>query len=146
MPTKPQPTSVSGYPPTPGDELIFENERVRVWAMNLPAGGMFDFHEHHHDHLILWPDAGRAEAQELGQDDWPIVQNAERGFAFFKTVGRGGPLVPHRIRNLEDHPVTHYIIELISEESPSEGPSDSQTNGRGTTTRTHTVVEPSPRR
>jgi hypothetical protein len=139
MTATPDRHSVSGFPTTPGDELVFENDRVRVWAMNLEAGGMFDFHEHQHDHLILWPDAGRAEAQEHGQDDWPIVQHAERGFVFFKTVGRGGPLPPHRIRNLEDHPVTHYIIELIGEESPLEG-RRSETHGRGTTTRAHTVV------
>ncbi|GAA0966116.1 hypothetical protein GCM10009555_007160 [Acrocarpospora macrocephala] len=132
--------SVSGFPTTPGDELIFENDRVRVWAMNLEPGGMFDFHVHEHDHLILWPDAGRAQGQEYGQDDWHIIQNAERGFAIFKTLGRSGPLPPHRLRNLEDHAVTHYIIELISEESPSEGPLPTQTNGRGTTTRPHTVV------
>jgi hypothetical protein len=125
----------------PGNTLIFENERVRVWAMTLaPNGGTYDFHQHHHDHLILWPEAGRAQGQEYGQDGWGIEQVAEPGFAFFKTVGRSGPLHPHRLRNLEDHPVTHYIIELISEPSPSEGPLPNQINDLGTTSREHTVV------
>lgn len=120
------------YPPTPGDTLIFENERVRVWSMTLAAnGGMFDFHQHHHDHLVIWPTPGRAEAQELGDSDWTIEQTAEEGFCMFKTVGSGGPLKPHRIRNLEDHPVTHYIVEFISEPSPSDGPLPGVTNGRG---------------
>lgn len=120
------------YPPTPGDTLVFENDRVRVWSMTLAAnGGMFDFHQHHYDHLVLWPDAGRAEAQDLGDEDWTISQVAEPGFALFKTVGSNGPLTPHRIRNLEDHPVTHYIIELISEPSPSEFALTPETNDRG---------------
>ena len=120
------------YPPTPGDTLIFENDRVRVWSMTLEAnGGMFDFHQHHHDHLILWPHAGRAEAQELGDDEWTVKQEAQPGFCLFKTVGRGGPMRPHRIRNLEDHPVTHYIVELISETSPSETTLPAEMNDRG---------------
>ncbi|MEV5297235.1 hypothetical protein [Amycolatopsis methanolica] len=49
----------------------------------------------------------------------------------FKTVGSGGPLTPHRIRNLEDHAVTHYIVELISEPSPSRVELPSETNDRG---------------
>ena len=119
------------YPPTPGDTLVFENDRVRVWSMTLPAHGMFDYHQHFHDHVIVWPDAGRAQAQILGDDDWNISQTAEPGFVLFKTVGSTGPLPPHRIRSLEDHPVTHYIIELISETSPSEVELPSVSNGRG---------------
>lgn len=119
------------YPPTPGDTLVFENDRVRVWSMTLPPHGMFDYHQHFHDHVILWPDAGRAEAQILGDDDWYISQTAEPGFVLFKTVGSSGPLTPHRIRNLEDHAVTHYIIELISEDSPSEVELPGVTNERG---------------
>lgn len=119
------------YPPTPGDALLFENDRVRVWSMTLQPQGMFDFHEHHHDHLVIWPNPGRAEAQELGDPNWSISQVAEAGFVLFKTVGCSGPLSPHRIRNLENHPITHYIIELVSEESPSDRALPSVTNDRG---------------
>jgi hypothetical protein len=31
----------------------------------------------------------------------------------FKTVGSSGPIAPHRIRNLEDFAVTHFVIELL---------------------------------
>ncbi|MFB9857154.1 hypothetical protein [Paenarthrobacter aurescens] len=107
------------YPPTPGDKLIFENERVRVWSMTIPAHGMFDYHQHFHDHVILWPENGHVQGQELGDDDWSLEQVAQPGYVAFKTVGSSGPLVPHRVRSLDDHATTHYIIELISEESPS---------------------------
>jgi len=122
------------FPTAPGDTLVFENDRVRVWSMTLAAnGGIYDFHQHEHDHVILWPDAGRAQAMQYGDEGWTISQVAEAGFVMFKTVGTGGPMLPHRIKNLEDHPVTHYIVELISEQSPSPVTLPTETNGRGST-------------
>lgn len=122
-----EPTPV---PPTPGDTLLFENERVRVWSMTLPPGGMFDYHQHHHDHVIVWPDAGDAQAQELGEPDWGLAQHAEPGFVLYRAVGRGQPLNPHRIRNLGTESVTHYIVELI-EPSPHEDTQPWVYNDRG---------------
>jgi hypothetical protein len=131
------------YSPNPGDTLVFENDRVRVWSMTLPPHGMYDFHQHHFDHIILWPDAGRVESQNLGDDDWPLIQSAEPGFVGFKTVGSAGPMVPHRIRNLENRAVTHYVIELISEPSPSDRELPVEANGRGRVTdaRGHSASE-----
>ncbi len=120
-------------PATPGDTLVFENDRVRVWSMTLAPEGMFDFHQHHHDFLILWPDAGRAEAQLLGEEEWTIAQEAEAGYCLFKTVGSEGPLVPHRIHNLTDVENTHYIIELL-DPSPSATAEDAVYNDRGHST------------
>lgn len=122
----------STYPSAPGDTLVFENDRVRVWSMTLEPGGMFDFHQHHYDHVVLWPDSGQAVGQNLGDPDWGISQVAEPGFVLFQTVGTAEPLTPHRIRNVGDTAVTHYIIELISERSPSEKRLPGETNGRGT--------------
>ncbi|GAA1002514.1 hypothetical protein Aple_000710 [Acrocarpospora pleiomorpha] len=130
------------YPSDPGDELIFANDRIRVWAMNLGPGEAIFFHQHQHDHLILWPQAGRAVAHDVDEEDWIHVQNAETNFAFFKTVGRGNSLKPHRLKNLEDHPMTHYIIELVSEESPSEVELPAESNGRGYLSRPHVIVTP----
>jgi hypothetical protein len=122
--------NVVEYPPTPGDTLLFENEQVRVWSMTLQPGGMFDFHQHHFDHVVLWPDPGRAQGQDLGEADWTISQTAEAGFVMFKTVGSDKPLQPHRIRNLEDYAVTHFIVELLGE-SPSRVELPAVHNGRG---------------
>ena len=111
------------FTPNPGDTLLFENERIRVWSMTLSPQEVRDFHQHHHDHVILWPWRGRAqgqqyEQQEYGSGKWGIVQNAEPGFVMFKTVGSQKPLTPHRIRNVGDEPVEHFIIELLGP-SPS---------------------------
>jgi hypothetical protein len=106
------------YPDAPGDTLIFENDRVRVWSMTLAPGQMFDFHQHHHDHVVLWPDPGQAQGQELGDSEWGLVQEARSGFVLYRTVGYRTPLTPHRIRNTGDNTVTHYVIELL-DKSPS---------------------------
>ncbi|MDV3124134.1 hypothetical protein M1247_04355 [Mycobacterium sp. 21AC1] len=133
----------AGYPTDPGDELVFENDRIRVWAMNLGPGEAIFYHSHQHDHLILWPTAGRARSQDIDdEEDWQHVQNAEKNFAFFKTVGHTTGLTPHRLKNLEDYPVTHYIIELISERSPSAVELPAETNGKGELSREHIVREP----
>jgi hypothetical protein len=118
-------------PPTPGDTLIFENDRVRVWAMTLEGdGGMFDYHQHFHDHVVIWPDRGLAQAQQLGDADWGLTQQAEPGFVLFKTVGSGGPMTPHRIRNIASQTVTHYIVELL-DPSPKEVEQPWEWNDRG---------------
>jgi hypothetical protein len=118
------------YPPNPGDTLIFQNDRIRIWSMTLEPGGMFDFHQHHHDHVVLWPDAGQSQGQELGEDAWGIVQNAEPGFVLFRTVGSKAPLNPHRIRNVGTEKTTHFIVELL-DESPSEESEPWVWNDRG---------------
>jgi quercetin dioxygenase-like cupin family protein len=105
------------YPEAPGDTRIFENDRVRVWSMTLEPGQLFDFHQHHHDHVVLWPEAGTAQAQELGDPDWGLVQEARPGFVLYRTVGHRAPLTPHRIRNTGPATVTHYVVELL-ERSP----------------------------
>jgi hypothetical protein len=123
------------FTPNPGDTLLFENDRVRVWSMTLGPHQEVDFHQHHHDHVIIWPWSGRAQGQryvhaEYGSGTWGIVQNAEPGFVMFKTVGSDKPLTPHRIRNLGDESVEHFIIELL-DPSPSPGELPWDANGRG---------------
>ncbi|CDR01312.1 hypothetical protein [Streptomyces iranensis] len=120
------------YTDAPGDTLLFENDRVRVWSMTLAPGQPDEppFHQHHHDHVIIWPVSGRSQGQELGHDEWGIVQNAEPGFVLYRTVGQNGPINPHRIRNVGEEGNTHYVIELL-EKSPSAEPEPWVSNDRG---------------
>lgn len=135
-------TEDTGIRTDPGDELVFANDRIRVWAMNLGPGEAIFYHSHQYDHLIFWPHPGRAVAMEYDEDEeFTHEQTAQRNFAFFKTVGRDGGLKPHRLKNLEDHPVTHYIIELVGE-SATETASISQSNGKGVSNWHHDVIDP----
>ncbi|MET0931537.1 MAG: hypothetical protein ABWX74_18600 [Aeromicrobium sp.] len=110
--------------------------------MNLGPGESIFYHSHQYDHLIFWPTAGRSSAMQIDDDEeWSSFQDAEKNFAFFKTVGRDGGLTPHRLRNDEDHPVTHYIIELVGP-SASETEQEGESNGKGKTNRPHRTLDP----
>jgi quercetin dioxygenase-like cupin family protein len=123
------------WPSAPGDTLLFENERVRVWRMTLEPGGMFDFHQHRHDHVVIWLDGGVSQGQELGDQDWGLVQDAGPGFVLYKTVGTAAPMRPHRIRNDGDRATAHVIVELL-EPSPSREEEPWVHNGHGALRRT----------
>lgn len=34
-------------------KLLFENDRVKVWELDLEPGETSDLHEHHHDYLLI---------------------------------------------------------------------------------------------
>lgn len=122
--------SESPYPSAVGSTVLFENARVRVWEMILQPGDHCEYHQHHNDHVILYAQTATMRGQELGDDDWGIVQDTEPGFVLYRTVGSNGPLTPHRLKNLTDEPVTHYVVELL-ETSPSATPQPWDHNDRG---------------
>jgi hypothetical protein len=93
-----------------------------------PGDTLFDLHQHHYDHVVLWPDRKKAVGQDLGDPDWGISPAAEPGFVRFQTVGTAEPLILHRIRNVGGEAITHDV----SERSPSEKRLTEQANGRGT--------------
>lgn len=102
-------TPLSADPPADrvGSELLFANDRIRVWLMRLEPGETCAPHRHRHDYLMLYPEpaAGRSTSR-------PGVERLEAGFVAFATVGSQG-LPPHQITNLGPAPATHYIIELL---------------------------------
>jgi hypothetical protein len=113
-----------------GSTVLFENDRVRVWEMILQPGAHCEYHQHHHDHVILYAETASMRGQELGDADWGIIQDTQPGFVLYRTVGSGGPLKPHRLKNLSGFPVTHYIVEML-ETSPSPTVQPWQHNDRG---------------
>ncbi|GAA1005206.1 hypothetical protein Aple_036460 [Acrocarpospora pleiomorpha] len=118
------------YSPAVGGVILYENARVRVWEMTLQPGGQCEFHQHHNDHIILYPQDGTLQGQEAGDADWGIITEPVPGFVLFRTVGTTAPLPPHRLRNIGDSPVVHYIIELL-EKSPSIESQPYEHNDRG---------------
>lgn len=97
-----------------GTELLFENDRVRVWAMRLEPGETCTAHRHHHDYLMIYPTAAVARSSSRS-----TIEHIDPDFVAFSTVGRDG-LEPHQIVNLGSEAVTHYVIELL-------GPSAAET-------------------
>jgi hypothetical protein len=118
------------YQPAPGDTLLFENERVRVWSMTVEPGNAGSYHQHRHDHVIIWPAAGRSRGQNLGDAEPGIRQDAQAGFVLYKTVGHAPGMPPHRLHNVDQLATTHYIVELL-EPSTHAGEQPWQHNDRG---------------
>ncbi len=102
-------------------ELVFENDAVRVWLMELGPGEESTLHRHHVDYFFAYPSASRIEVRVPG--DPPRAFDFERGYVQYVNVGDG---VVHQIRNLDDAPHQHLVVEL--KQSTHEAPSGD--NGR----------------
>jgi hypothetical protein len=111
----------------PGQELLFENDRLRVGTMTLGPGESCHVHRHLFDHLFVYADPGAAEAFHEGSD-YAFSATHSAGFVYYKEVGRDG-LGPHWIKNTGSSPATQFIVELLGE-SASEAEAEAQTNGR----------------
>ncbi len=46
-----------------GTKLLFENERVRVWELDLEPGARSDVHRHDHDYLLVQIEGDRIAAE-----------------------------------------------------------------------------------
>ena len=53
--------------------VLFENERVRIWEMDLPPGGRSDVHRHDLDYIIVM-----IEGDRLGAEPEPDTKGAFR--------------------------------------------------------------------
>ena len=111
-----------------GTEVLFENERVRVWEMLLGPGETCVPHRHVHDHLILYAEPATIRSQVDGA---PVIQHVEDGLVSYRAVGPDG-LPPHTITNVADMPRRHFIVELLGP-SAANAPGGHQHNGRGRT-------------
>jgi hypothetical protein len=111
-----------------GTELLFENERIRVWEMLLDPGETCRPHRHLQDHLILYAEAATILSQVNGRQ---VVQHVEDGLVSYRAVGPSG-LAPHTITNAAQTSSRHFIIELLGP-SASDAPTEHQHNGRGRT-------------
>jgi hypothetical protein len=92
-------------------QLLFENERVRIWEMRLPAGEQGPIHRHELDHVLIQisgdrmavvpePDTGSVYDEYMEADVFP-------GNYFY--VERGGI---ERARNVGQQDFHEIIVEL----------------------------------
>ncbi len=94
-----------------GDRVVFENDRVRIWEINLPPGSDSNIHRHDLDYVLVI----------LGGDRVAAVQEPDTGSAlppYFEAdvvpgqavfVERGGI---ETARNVGQVPYSEIIIEL----------------------------------
>ena len=94
-----------------GTEVVFENDRVRVWEMRLAPGEDSAVHRHELDYLLVQIDgdtiAGIPEPDTGGHYKDYIEGKVEPGTAVF--IERGGI---ETARNVGDKPYHEILIEL----------------------------------
>jgi hypothetical protein len=94
-----------------GDRIVFENDRVRIWELNLPPGVDSNIHQHDLDYIlvILGGDRVAAVQEPDTASSLPPYFEADvvPGQAVF--VERGGV---ETARNVGREPYSEIIIEL----------------------------------
>ncbi len=108
--------------PSVGTELLFENEVVRVWSMELAPGQQSPYHEHTLDYVYAYVTPSKlAYLGEPGRVEH--VREYGDGYVRFTSVGTG---IRHQIRNVADTVHRQILVELKT--SHQEAPTDD--NGR----------------
>jgi len=108
-----------------GTELLFENDRVRVWDMQLAPGESSELHHHDSDYVFAYVSPVRLESTEPGGE--PKVSVFEDGYVQYNVVGRAGRT--HRVRNVGEEAHRHVIVEILGP-SVSEDTLPPEHNGR----------------
>jgi hypothetical protein len=108
-------------------ELLFENDRIRVWQMLLAPGESSSLHRHLHDYL--WVDLATTSTELLGPFP-PTTLEHRDGYVQYNVVGHGGRKYDSGIKNVGTTTVRQVLIEFLGD-SAAETPLVPETNGRG---------------
>lgn len=91
-----------------GTELLFENEAVKVWSMELAPGEDSPYHRHTRDYLFVYTTPSKiAFVDPSGQ----LGETREYGDGFVNYLAVGGGLT-HQIRNVSDIPHRQILVEF----------------------------------
>jgi hypothetical protein len=88
--------SASGKPLGPiGTKVLFENEHIRVWSVELPGKGHQPLHEHEHPYLIVPVSEGKAfhpGGDQSRRREWLRRDDQTTSRLWFHNDGRGRQL------------------------------------------------------
>jgi len=105
-----------------GTELLFENDVVRVWSLELAPGEQSPFHRHDLDYVYAYVTPSKlAYMGEPGRVE--RVHEYGDGYVRFTSVGDG---IQHQIRNVSDTVHRQVLVELKG----SHGQAPTTDNGR----------------
>ena len=94
-----------------GTQLLFENERVRVWDLRLEPGEGTGLHRHEHDYLYVV--IGDGKLQRVDPDGTRVTPKAmQDGAVVFRQVGDD---CVHEAVNAGDTPWRNIVVELKGE-------------------------------
>jgi len=113
-----------------GTELLFENDRVRVWDMVLEPGEDSGLHRHTSDYLFVYV-TGDNELEIALSDGNTIRQRCADGQTAYWEVGaEPGPAYTHTLRNVGTRTHRQVLVELLGPSASQESTGRPETNGR----------------
>jgi len=110
--------------PDVGKEVLFENDRIKVWGMDLEPGESSSYHRHVHDYAFFYTTPSRISLHRRDQPD--VAQDYGQEFVQYSVVGDG---IEHQITNVSDEP-HHQIIVEFKGASASTKPQPPESNER----------------
>ena len=103
----PETQSKSGNPLGPvGTKVLFENQYVRVWAVELPGKGHHPLHEHEHPYVVVPVSEGKARMR------WEDGREREITDVLGNAIYREASGGPHELFNLEDTKFHSVLVEI----------------------------------
>jgi hypothetical protein len=91
-----------------GTELLFENDAVRVWSMELAPGEESPYHLHTRDYLFVYTTPSKIGFVERSGQLGETREFAD-GFVNYLAVGNG---LTHQIKNVADVPHRQILVEF----------------------------------
>ncbi len=101
------PVSKSGKPLGPiGTKVLFENDHIRVWSVELGANGHQPLHEHQHPYLIVPISEGKSVMRWEDGRERQLVDVL--GEVKYREASGG----PHELFNLEQTKFHSILVEI----------------------------------
>ena len=94
--------------PEIGSRLLFENDRVRVWDLQLAPGQSTGLHRHEHDYLYVVIGDGRLQAADAEGKRWEASDMKDGEVRFNEVDGEA----VHEAFNMGEGPWRNIIVEL----------------------------------
>jgi hypothetical protein len=96
---------------TIGTRIIFENDFVRVWDMQVGPRGKKPWHHHKLPYVIIPISGGRVEIENVEGKIYYGEENG--GEAIWRDAGE-----KHELRNLTDAPYQNVLVEIKQPAKP----------------------------
>jgi beta-alanine degradation protein BauB len=88
-----------------GTEVIFENDQVRVWDMQVGPRGRKPWHHHKLDYVIISVTGGKVEIENV--EGRSYIAEDKAGAVIWQDAGQ-----KHELRNLTDAPYQNILVEI----------------------------------
>ena len=88
-----------------GTEIVYENDRIRVWDMKVGPRGTKPWHHHKHDYIIISVTGGKVEIENVEGQSY--IGEDKIGGVIWQDAGQ-----KHELRNLTDAPYQNILVEL----------------------------------